>query len=175
LLSFAGQAFLVGPSLWQGNTTQLSAGLILILSCLCSATGSVITKRFPVNLPGAVMSAYQHLGAGVVFLLVMLIRQVPLPHPSMQAGLALAYLVVFGSVVGFTAFITAIRLLPINIALTHAYVNPVLAMFLGWLLLNEPVTGCTLAGAAMVILGVVCVFRIAPAGEKTKVKAMNRE
>ena len=76
-----------------------------------------------------------------------------------SAWLALAYLIIFGSVIAFTSFISALQLLPINIAMTYAFVNPVLAPVLaqilgGWVL-GEPLT---LLGTTMVILGVVSVF-----------------
>lgn len=53
----------------------------------------------------------------------------------------------------------AIRLLPINIAMTYAYVNPVVAVFLGWLILHEPINIWTIAGTSLVLLGVDGVFR----------------
>jgi len=76
-----------------------------------------------------------------------------------SAWLALAYLIIFGSVIAFTSFISALQLLSINIAMTYAFVNPVLAPVLaqilgGWVL-GEPLT---LLGTTMVILGVVSVF-----------------
>ena len=67
---------------------------------------------------------------------------------------------VFGSVIAFTSYVITLRLLPISIAMTYAYVNPVLALFLGWLLLGEPITMRTLLGAGLVVLGVFAIFRV---------------
>jgi drug/metabolite transporter (DMT)-like permease len=84
----------------------------------------------------------------------------PMPHPGPSAWLAWGYLVVFGSVIAFTSFVVALRLLPINIVMTYAYVNPVLALFLGWVVLGEAVPAVTMAGAALVILSVFMIFRV---------------
>ena len=66
---------------------------------------------------------------------------------------------VFGSGVAFTSFVYVLRLLPVNVGMTYAYANPVIAVFLGWLILREPITWWTLAGTALVVAGVVGVFR----------------
>jgi drug/metabolite transporter (DMT)-like permease len=84
----------------------------------------------------------------------------PAPHPTLTAWIALGYLVVFGSVIAFTSYIFALQLLPINIAMTYAYVNPVLALFMGWLVLGEPIGTGTLLGAALVIISVFGIFRV---------------
>ena len=72
--------------------------------------------------------------------------------------MAWGYLVVFASVGAFTAYVFALRSLPFNIVMTYAYINPVLALFLGWLLMNEPVTLRTLCGAGLVVLSVFAIF-----------------
>ena len=90
--------------------------------------------------------------------MALLFRE-PLPQPSPHALIAWVYLIIFGSVFAFTFFITAMRLLPLNIAMTYAYVNPVLAMLLGWFVLGERIAPWTLLGAIMVVLSLVGVFR----------------
>ncbi|MGB9847458.1 MAG: EamA family transporter, partial [Desulfotomaculales bacterium] len=57
----------------------------------------------------------------------------------------------------------ALRLLPMSIAMTYSYVNPIIAVFLGWLVLREPVTAWTALGTALVLFGVTGVFRAQPA------------
>jgi drug/metabolite transporter (DMT)-like permease len=59
----------------------------------------------------------------------------------------------------FISFVTALRLLPVNIVMTYAYVNPVLAVFLGWLILGEQITWWTISGTILVLLGVAGVYR----------------
>jgi drug/metabolite transporter (DMT)-like permease len=88
----------------------------------------------------------------------LLLRE-PLPHPTKEAWVAWGYLVIVGGL-GFTAYVQALRLLPISLATTYAYVNPVIAVFLGWLILGEPITVWTLAGAALVVVGVAGVLRV---------------
>ena len=68
----------------------------------------------------------------------------------------------------FTSYILSLQLLPLNIAMTYAYVNPVLALFLGWLLLDEPIGVWTVWGAALVLLSVFGIFRVklAPVDKK---------
>lgn len=80
-------------------------------------------------------------------------------HASNQAWLGLLYLIVFGAIVGFTAFAYAIHELPASTVGTYAYVNPVVAVFLGWWLLNEPLSAYTIAGAAVIIVAVIVVTK----------------
>ena len=69
------------------------------------------------------------------------------------------FLVLIGSVLAFTAYVTALKTLPIQIVMTYTYVNPVIAVLLGWVILDEQITAWTLGGMALVLLGVVGVFR----------------
>ncbi len=159
IFSFLGVGLLMAPSMLQGNSTEFIAGIALLVCSLGWSGGTIFQTHNPVKLEVTVISAYQHLIGGCIFGLLMLVFQEPLPHPTLRAWAALAYLIIFGSVFAFTAFVTAIKLLPINIAMTYSYVNPVLALLLGWWLLNEPITVWTLIGATMVILGVAGVFQ----------------
>jgi drug/metabolite transporter (DMT)-like permease len=68
-------------------------------------------------------------------------------------------LIVFGSVIAFTSFVKALKLLPPNIVFTYAFVNPVVAVILGFILLGEPITKWTIAGASLVLVGVLGVFK----------------
>jgi len=158
IFSFLGLGILMAPAILQGNSTEYIAGIALLLCSLSWSGGTIFQTHHPIKMEVTVISGYQHLIGGCIFGLLMLIFQEPLPHPTLRAWAALSYLIIFGSVFAFTAFVTALRLLPINIAMTYSYVNPVLALFLGWWLLHEPVSLWTLIGAAMVILGVGGVF-----------------
>jgi drug/metabolite transporter (DMT)-like permease len=93
------------------------------------------------------------------FAIVALLLKEPLPTPTQEAWIAWGYLVIFGSLFAFTAYVTALRLLPTRIVMTYAYVNPVLAVLLGYLVLGESITVWTVAGTALVLLGVAGVFR----------------
>ena len=83
----------------------------------------------------------------------------PIASPVPESWTAWAYLIVFGSIIGYTSYVQTLRLLPISVATTNAYVNPVIALVLGSILLREELTPLTLAGAALVLAGVAGVFR----------------
>ena len=93
-----------------------------------------------------------------MFVTSLLINE-PALSPSVSAWWAWGYLIIFGSVIAFTSFVKALTLLPPNIVFTYAYVNPVIAVILGFIILNEPVTRWTLGGATLVIIGVLGVFK----------------
>ena len=84
-------------------------------------------------------------------------------HPaefSLRSVLALAYLVVFGSWLAFTAYAWLLQNAPLSKVATYAYVNPVVAIALGWALLDEAVTSITFAGAAVIVASVAAVVRV---------------
>jgi drug/metabolite transporter (DMT)-like permease len=160
IVGFSGVAVLSVPSLRMGSSNDTFAVVSLLLSAICWALGSVFQSRRPVNLAPQVMSGYHQLAAFFGFSLVSSALGEPLPHPTTAAWLAWGYLVVFGSVCAFTSYVFTLRLLPINIAMTYAYVNPALALFLGWLLLNEPISIWTLLGALLVVVSVFGIFSV---------------
>lgn len=158
LVGFAGVAVLSMTSLGSRGSADFFAIVALVLSPLCWVLGSVFQARRPVNLAPQVMSGYHHLAAFFGFLIASLALGESAPHPSLSAWTAWGYLVIFGSVGAFTSYVFALRLLPINIVMTYAYVNPVLALLLGRLLLDEPITVRTLLGAGLVVVSVFAVF-----------------
>jgi drug/metabolite transporter (DMT)-like permease len=159
LVGFAGLALLVGPVIATGAPADVLAVMALLVAPMTFAGGSILQKRRPVAVGTLGSAGYQALVGGTVLLLFAVATGEPVPRPIPEATLAWAYLILFGSVLGFTAYIQVLRSLPMNIAATYAYVNPVGAVVLGWLMLNEPVTLSTIAGAALVLLGVAGVFR----------------
>ena len=96
---------------------------------------------------------------GVGFVILLLLFREPTPTPTTEAWLAWGYLVLFGAVLAFTSYVTALRMLPTKIVMTYAYVNPVLAVFLGWIVLREGITVWTVLGIVLVLSGVAGVFR----------------
>ncbi|MEJ2607581.1 MAG: EamA family transporter [Anaerolineales bacterium] len=112
-----------------------------------------------VRLSPEVSSGYQQLIGGFGFIISILLVDDTLPTPTGEAWLAWGYLVLVGSVLGFTAFTQALKLLPSSVAMTYAYVNPVIAVILGAIILGEEITLWTFAGAGLVLLGVAGVFR----------------
>lgn len=159
VMGFLGVLVLSLPSLSGGNPSDILAIVALMLSTVGWSVGSVFQSRHPVQLSPQATSGYQHLFAAVGFLAISVCCGEAVPHPTAQAWVAWGYLVIFGSVLAFTSYIYVLKLLPISIAMTYAYVNPVLALFLGWWLLGESITLRTILGACLVILGVVGIFR----------------
>ncbi|MEG6584483.1 DMT family transporter [Dendrosporobacter sp. 1207_IL3150] len=158
LTGFLGIGVLMYPALSKGISTEITAGIALVCSAICWSIGSIYQSRNPVNLSSHTASAYQHVAACVGFFFISLLFQEPAPAPTQNAYIAWLYLIVFGSVFAFTSFVSVLKLLPIQIAMTFAYVNPVLALFLGWFILDEPVTSWTIGGAVLVISSVAGIF-----------------
>ena len=146
------------PVLRQGDLGDVLAVVALLLAPLFWALGSIWYQRRKSDLGTRAVSGWQQLFGGVSFLIMIWIRGEPLPEPTGEAWLAWAYLTLFGSVLAFTSYMVTLRTLPYSLVVTYAYVNPVIAVFLGWLILDEPVTGWTLAGAGLVIAGVLGIF-----------------
>jgi drug/metabolite transporter (DMT)-like permease len=159
LTGFAGIATLSLPAAMDGIHADATSALALLGAAVAWSCGVVVQNRRPVDLSPWVSSAYQQLSGGAGLGLLMLLTREPTPDPSPAAWAAWGYLVIFGSVFAFTSFIQAIRRLPINVTMTYAYVNPVLAVLLGALILDEEITLWAVLGAALVVLGVAGVFR----------------
>ncbi len=159
LLGFAGLATLVWPVLRQGAEGDVKAVIAMVVGPLSWGAGSILLARRPVNMSPFTISGYQQLFGSVFFWLVALALGEPLMNPTPEAWAAWGYLLVVGSIVAISAYMNALKLLPTSLVMTYPYVNPVIAVFLGWFLLHEGISWWTITGAAMVMLGVAGVFR----------------
>lgn len=159
LVGFAGLFLLTWPVIRHGVRGDLFATLALVAAPFSWSLGSTLQQRHPVNLPVVVSAGWQQLLGTVGFVLLLVLTNEPAPHPTVEAWWAWGYLVIFGSVLAFTAFVVALRRLPMPIVMTYAYVNPVIAVLLGWLFLREEVTLTTASGMALILAGVAGVFR----------------
>jgi drug/metabolite transporter (DMT)-like permease len=161
-LGFAGVAILVLPHAGEGLTT-LAGPLLLIAASASWAGGSFLSQRLPLPRDPLVSTSLQMLLGGVV--LTAAGGALGEVHPrlldgvSASSALALAYLVVFGSLVGFTAYTWLLHHAPVSTVATYAYVNPVVAVFLGWAILGERIDAAILAGAAVIVASVAFVVR----------------
>ncbi|NLH06057.1 MAG: EamA family transporter [Chloroflexi bacterium] len=160
LLGFVGILLLVGPGNLGGGEGNYTLGTLAVLGAAFSwALGSLYSKRAP--LPGDALQGIgmEMLAGGVWLWLAGTLAgewgQLNLGAISLRSGLALAYLTLFGSLVGFTAYVWLLRVVSPARAATYAYVNPVVAVFLGWALAGEELTPLTLVAAAVIIAGVV--------------------
>lgn len=159
LVGFAGVGLVGYPALRAGVRADVLAVAALLAAALSWGAGSLLQRRRRVELDPMVSAAYQMLFGGLGTALMALLYREPLPTPSPTAWLAFAFLLVFGSLISFTSFLKALRLLPTRVVFTYGYVNPVLATFLGWLILGEHIAGVTLVGGGLVLLGVAGAFR----------------
>jgi len=158
LIGCGGIAVLSLPVLRVGVQADLPSIIGLLSAGFLWGMGTIIQSRRPVYVDPAVSSGFQQIFGGIGFVIIALISREPMPTPIPEAWLAWSYLVVFGSLFAFTSYVRAVQLLPTSIVMTYPYVNPVIAVFLGRLILNEPITVWTIAGAALVLLGVAGVF-----------------
>ena len=156
-VGFAGLFLLTRPVLHAGVRSDFLATLALVAAPLSWSVGSTLQKRHPVALPIAATAGWQQILGGVGFLVLLTATGEATPHPSVTAWWAWGYLVVFGSV-AFAAFLMALRHLPMPVVMTYAYVNPVIAVLLGWFFLQEEITLTTLAGMLLILTGVAGVF-----------------
>lgn len=159
LIGFGGIAILTFPTLQRGVRSDILSVVAVLIAGLSWGSGSVLVSRRPLGLSTSVGAGYQQLIGAIGFLVIILLLGEKWATPSPDAWLAWGYLLIFGSLLAFTSFIRAVKLLPIKIVSTYAYVNPVIAVFLGWLLLGETVTPLMIGGAFLVLLGVAGVFR----------------
>lgn len=160
LVGFGGLAVLTAPVLRGGSPSEVASVVALLGAALSWSSGSILQRRRGTPLRPAASSAWQHLFAGSVFLALSFALGEPRPAPTHQAWGAWVYLVLFGSVFAFTSYVTALRLLPVSVVMTYAYVNPVVAVLLGWIVLREPLTWWTAGGALLILTGVAGVFRV---------------
>ena len=158
-VGFTGVAALAAPRLAGAAPIDAISIGALLLAPVSWAIGSVMQVRRPVGVRPLVGAAYLHAFGAAGFAVIAVAAHEPHPWPSSTAWGAWAYLVVAGSLIAFPAFVRVLRTLPTNIAMTYAYVNPLVAMLLGWMVLREPVTPSMLAGMTLILAGVWGVFR----------------
>ncbi len=159
LIGVAGIAVLNWPAIVAGNLNDLKGLFLLIIAGLSWGAGSIYQKRKNIHTTPEISSAVQQFTGGVALLITSFIISEPTMNPVPSAWWAWGYLIIFGSVIAFTSFVKALKLLPPNIVFTYAFVNPVVAVILGFFILGEPITPWTFAGATLVIIGVVGVFK----------------
>ena len=162
VLGLVGIALLVGPGALTGGSPINTFGLIaLVFASLSWATGSFYARRAPLPTTSLLATGMEMLVGGGLLLIAGILTgelgQLRLDHVSMESLVAFGYLIVFGSWVGFTAYTWLIRETPPALSSTYAYVNPVVAVFLGWALGGEALTTRTLLAASIIIAAVVLI------------------
>ena len=167
VVGFLGVAVLLLPGTPAG-ATGIGVATVLFAAALW-ATGSFSMTKLPTpGDPLASTAAQMLCGGGLMFLVGLAAGEAGDVHVSQFSGdsiIAFAYLVVIGSIVAFTAYTWLLRNVPISKVSTYAYVNPVIAVALGWAILDESLAGVALVGAAIIVASVAAIVRLESGAE----------
>jgi drug/metabolite transporter (DMT)-like permease len=162
VIGFVGVAVLLLPGAPTG-ATAIGIATVLFAAAMW-ATGSFSMTKLPTPRDPLASTATQMLCGGVVMFLVGLIAgeggDVHISKFSTDSIIGFAYLVVVGSLVAFTAYTWLLRNVPISKVSTYAYVNPVIAVALGWAVYDESLSAIALAGAAVIVASVAAIVRL---------------
>jgi drug/metabolite transporter (DMT)-like permease len=164
LLGLGGLGYLVlaGRTGSADEHVPLGAALIVLFASTCWAFGSWVQPRLTLPENAFVMTVHEMWTGGLILLVTGYLRG-ERAHPSSYSAhtwLAWAYLVVFGSVLAFSAYVWLLGNAPISLVATYAYVNPVVAVALGALILDEPITPAILVGGAVIVVAVAIVITV---------------
>jgi drug/metabolite transporter (DMT)-like permease len=160
-LGFAGTLVLLWPQLsatGEIGRRQLAWSIALIFGALSWAFGSVLSKKWQTGPPTFAATAWQVFFAGIGTSIFALVNRDYTRVVWTSRGIgAVVYLIIGGSLIGYTAYIYILSRAPATKVSTYAYVNPVVAVFLGWLVLHEKIDAFIVAGSAVVIASVIVV------------------
>lgn len=161
-LGLVGMLVLVGPGVFvgQGNVPA-SGALMLLVGSLSWAVGSIVTRHGARPQSPLMATALQMLTGGVAFVIIAAVLGelggFSLSRVSGASALGALYLALVGSLVGFTAYMYLLGAVSAAKAATYAYVNPIIAVVLGWLVAGEPIGPRTLVAAAVILTGVAII------------------
>ncbi|MDQ6813696.1 MAG: EamA family transporter [Bacteroidota bacterium] len=157
LLLFAGK----GSTDFLGDRMKLTGFIVLLVGTVAWATGSLYSKYKKVDASVTMKAAVQMLAAGVVSIGAGFIggeqHHTTLAQVSVQSIEALLYLIVMGSLIGYMSYIWLLSVRPASVVGTYAYVNPVVAVFLGWLIAGEQITIQQIIALVVILAGVILV------------------
>ena len=163
VLGFVGVALLVGPSHWGGSErVDLRGVAVLVMASFAWACGSIYSKHS--SMPGSALLAVamQSFSGGVALLMAGLLggefHRFHFASVSWRSWVALAYLIVFGSCIGLSAYIYILQKSTSARVATYALVNPVVALILGWLFADEIISRHTVIAAVVILTAVVLVI-----------------
>lgn len=162
-IGFGGVALLVTQGNAAGGTLTIVGVGTLLVATICWATGSLYARNAPLPKSPLMGTATEMLAGGAILLVFATVTgewgQLNVGGISAASSLALAFLIVFGSLVAFTAYVWLLRNVSSARVSTYAYVNPAVAVFLGWALAGEAITPRTLLATA-VIIGAVALITV---------------
>ncbi|MGB7847980.1 MAG: EamA family transporter [Candidatus Acidiferrum sp.] len=163
LLGFAGMVLLVGPK-HLGNSERINplGACALIGASLAWAAGSIFSRHHPLPRSPLLGAGMQTLSGGAALCVLAVVlgetRHFHLADVTLRSWLALLYLIVFGSAIGFSAYVYILKHSTAARVATYAFVNPVVALFLGWFLAAEPLSLRTLLASCIILTAVLLVI-----------------
>jgi drug/metabolite transporter (DMT)-like permease len=168
LMGLGGLAYLVLAGSDEGHV-PIGAALLVLFASTCWAFGSWSQPKLPLPRDVFVMTAWEMATGGLMLMTLGLVRGERLHPASYPAStfVAWAYLVLFGSMLAFTAYVWLLSNAPIGLVATYAYVNPVVAVGLGALILGERLTPAVLLGGGIIVAAVAIVITVERPRRKT--------
>lgn len=162
VLGFAGVALLAGGVEGLGaSSVDIAGAAIIVFGAFLWANGSLYSRSSRFQNLGLLGTGLEMVAGGVLLLMASLVTgewsKVWLDTVSTRSLVSWVYLVMFGSLVGFTCYIWLLKVVSTAKVSTYAYVNPIVAMFLGWALANEPITARNLVAAIIILASVVVI------------------
>jgi drug/metabolite transporter (DMT)-like permease len=159
VIGFLGLVILFAPELGTSlDQAYLKGVLALLFAPLSWGLGSVYAKYHPVRTAPLMAASLQMVIAGILLMLIgVILNEVPRFDFNLEGLAALAYLAIFGSIIGYGSFIYALAKLPAAKVSMYAYVNPIIAVILGWLVLGEQLDWRVAIATVVILLGVVLV------------------
>jgi drug/metabolite transporter (DMT)-like permease len=171
-IGFGGLAMLLNPT---GGRLDPAGVAALVVASISWAGGSLYARHATLPRRPLVGTGMEMLAGGVLLALVAAVRgefgQLDLATVSIQSVFGLAYLIVFGSLVAFAAYVWLLRVTRTTLVSTYAYVNPVVAVFLGWAILDERITVGTLVAGAIIVVAVALIVSARPAKQRPEASA----
>lgn len=170
LVGFGGLVLLVAPNLYGASVgaSYLWGMLALQAACASWSIGSVYAKHHPTGVAPLMGASIQMLVAGAVMTVIgVVLGEGGRLHFSARSLGAFAYLIVFGSIVAYGSYTYAVQKLPLSLVSTYSYINPAIAVLLGWLVLSEQL-GWRVITAMLIILGGVMLVKTGRGGLKRK-------
>ena len=142
------------------NTQNFLVIIAIIFAVINWALGTLYSKYRRLNIHPLMSASVQMMIAGSLqVILGLILGEISDIHLSNEGILAFFYLIIFGSLFGYAAYIYAISYLPISLVSTYAYVNPVIALFLGWLILDETINSIIMISTILIFISVTIIKR----------------
>jgi len=178
ILGFIGIGLLLGPGQLFGTPTfKLTSLLVLMMAPILWSFGSHYSRgaKLPDNI--FMSTAMEMLIGGLLLIAAAFLtgehNRLDIAEVSTRSVLAMLYLTVFGSIVALTAYVWLLKKAQPTRVVTYTYVNPIIAVFLGWLVFSEPVTGLTLAAVVVIVAAVILITTTQTRQPETKTERVS--